>query len=220
LSSHLSTSSASLSEVEAISSRTAFDRASGACSAIVLQSAARSRYQSDLGEGPRCTFWSRDNGSSNLRNSHRSNLFQLRTKKIPANQIQKTAPKLSKARAFKNAPTDAAERHAVASEVDRRHFRTRFWRTFSETSPHLSIHFQAEPPIRERKNKVDPLGNECRLGAATCGLVHFDHNIQRSPAKSPRASRIQPARRPGEPMEEYHGATFSCDEVAESTIEA
>src|ERR1700719_800330 len=65
----------------------------------------------------------------------------------------------------------------------RQHFRTRFWRTFSETSPHLSVYFQAEPPIRERKNKVDPFGNECRLAAATCGLVHFDDNIQRSPAK-------------------------------------
>src|SRR5713101_9060910 len=72
-----------------------------------------------------------------------------------------------------------------------------------ETSPHLSIYFQAEPPIRERKNKVESFGNECRLRAATCGLVHFDDNIQRSPAKSPQASRIQPARRPGEPMEEY-----------------
>jgi hypothetical protein len=38
---------------------------------------------------------------------------------------------------------------------------------------------------------VDPFGNECRLGTATCGLVHFDDNIQRSPAKSPRA-RGQP----------------------------
>src|SRR6266481_1577560 len=50
-------------------------------------------------------------------------------------------------------------------------------------------------------------------GAATCGLVHFDDNIQRSPAKSPRASRIQPARPQGDPMEEYDGATFSCDEA-------
>jgi hypothetical protein len=54
----------------------------------------------------------------------------------------------------------------------------------------------------------------------TCGLVHFDDNIQRSPTKSPPASRIQPARRPGEPMEEYDGATLSCDEAPESAIEA
>src|ERR1700738_1780447 len=65
----------------------------------------------------------------------------------------------------------------------RRHFRTRFWRTCSGTLPHLSVYFQAEPPIRERKNKVDPFGNECRLGAATCGVVHFDDNIQRSPGE-------------------------------------
>jgi hypothetical protein len=60
----------------------------------------------------------------------------------------------------------------------RQRFQTRFWRTFSETSPHLSICLQAEPPIRERKNKVDPFGNECRPGAATCGLFHFDDSIQ------------------------------------------
>ena len=46
----------------------------------------------------------------------------------------------------------------------RRHFRTRSWRTFSETYSHLSIYFQAEPPIRERKDKVAPFGNESRLG--------------------------------------------------------
>jgi hypothetical protein len=28
------------------------------------------------------------------------------------------------------------------------------------------------------------------------------------------------ARRPREPMDKYYGATFSCDEAAESTIEA
>src|SRR5713226_7931054 len=48
----------------------------------------------------------------------------------------------------------------------RQRFQMRFWRTFGETSPHLSIYFQAGRPIREGKNKVDPFGNECRLRAS------------------------------------------------------